>query len=206
MALKLEPGARLVVATHNPGKARELAAILDNRFELVTAGALGLAEPEETEATFTGNALLKARTAADASGLVALADDSGLSVAALNGDPGVYSARFAGPGCSFDDNNRKLLRLLRGVPRAKRRAVFRTVVAAVFPDGREKLFDGRCIGWITDTVQGEHGFGYDPVFAPGRSRRTFAEIPLAQKNRVSHRARAFQKARSSLLKTFRRAR
>src|SRR5258706_14902793 len=101
MALKLEPGTRLVVATHNPGKVRELAEILENRFELVTAGALGLSEPDETETTFAGNALLKARAAAEASGLVALADDSGLSVAALDGSPGIYSARWAGPGRDF---------------------------------------------------------------------------------------------------------
>lgn len=101
MALKLEPGAKLVVATHNPGKARELAAILDNRFELVTAGELGLGEPDETESTFVGNALLKARAAAEASGLIALADDSGLSVAALGGAPGIYSARWGGPEKDF---------------------------------------------------------------------------------------------------------
>src|SRR5215469_14232748 len=98
MALKLEPGTKLVVATHNPGKARELAEILENRFQLVAAGELGLAEPEETETTFVGNALLKARAAAEASGLIALADDSGLSVRALGGAPGVFSARWAGPG------------------------------------------------------------------------------------------------------------
>src|SRR3954468_2402934 len=101
MALKLEPGTRLVVATHNPGKARELREILENRFELVTAGELGLPEPDETETTFVGNALLKARAAAQASGLIALADDSGLSVAALDGAPGIFSARWAGPGRDF---------------------------------------------------------------------------------------------------------
>src|SRR5258705_8977715 len=101
MALKLEPGTRLVVASHNPGKARELAEILENRFELVSAGELGLPEPEETESTFAGNALLKARAAAEASGLVALADDSGLSVAALDGSPGIHSARWAGPARDF---------------------------------------------------------------------------------------------------------
>src|SRR3954463_16025902 len=101
MALTLEPGTRLVVATHNPGKVRELAEILENRFDLVTAGELGLAEPDETETTFVGNALLKARAAAEASGLVALADDSDLSVAALEGSPGIYSARWAGPGRGF---------------------------------------------------------------------------------------------------------
>ncbi|HKP78801.1 MAG TPA: non-canonical purine NTP pyrophosphatase, partial [Phenylobacterium sp.] len=101
MALKLEAGTRLVVATHNPGKARELAEILDGRFELVAAGELGLPEPDETETTFAGNALLKARHAADASGLIALADDSGLSVKALDGAPGVFSARWAGPEKDF---------------------------------------------------------------------------------------------------------
>ena len=97
MALKLEPGQKLVLATHNPGKVRELAEILENRFEIVSAGDLGLPEPEETETTFVGNALLKARAAAEASGLIAVADDSGISVAALDGQPGIYSARWAGP-------------------------------------------------------------------------------------------------------------
>src|SRR3954463_9486167 len=115
MALTLEPGTRLVVATHNPGKARELAEILDNRFEIVTAGALGLAEPDETETTFVGNALLKARAAAEASGLVALADDSGLSVAALDGQPGIYSARWAGPGKDFTMAMRKVAERLEEV-------------------------------------------------------------------------------------------
>src|ERR1700753_884409 len=101
MPLKLEPGTRLVVATHNPGKARELAEILENRFQLVSAGELGLPEPEETESTFGGHALLQARAAADASGLIALADDSGLSVAALDGAPGIYSARWSGPTRDF---------------------------------------------------------------------------------------------------------
>src|SRR3954464_13907730 len=101
MALKLEPGTRLVGATHNPGKARELAEILENRFPLVAAGDLGLPEPEETESTFVGNALLKARAAAEASGLIAIADDSGLCVAALDGAPGIYSARWAGPAKDF---------------------------------------------------------------------------------------------------------
>src|SRR6478735_3260272 len=108
MALRLEPGTRLVVATHNPGKARELAEILDGRFELVAAGELGLPEPDETEATFSGNALLKARAAAEASGMIALADDSGLSVKALDGAPGIYSARWAGPEKDFTMAMRKV--------------------------------------------------------------------------------------------------
>src|ERR1700733_2504231 len=108
MALKLEPGTRLVVATHNPGKARELAEILENRFVLVSAGELGLPEPDETETTFEGNALLKARAAAEASGLIALADDSGLCVAALDGAPGIYSARWAGPDRDFTLAMRKV--------------------------------------------------------------------------------------------------
>src|ERR1700759_3806588 len=112
MALKLEPGTRLVVATHNPGKVRELAEILENRFQLVTAGNLGLPEPDETETTFVGNALLKARAAAEASGLIALADDSGLSVTALEGAPGIYSARWAGPNKDFAVAMEKIRRRL----------------------------------------------------------------------------------------------
>jgi XTP/dITP diphosphohydrolase len=202
------PRPAVVIATHNRHKLTEIRKILKSPTFRVR-GLDDFPPPytvRETGKTLEANALLKARKAARVTGLLSLSDDTGLDVAALGGRPGVYSARFAGPNCSFEDNNRKLLRLLRGVPRSKRRAVFRTVVAAVFPDGREKIFEGRCPGWITDDFQGAHGFGYDPVFAPGRSRRTFAQLTLAQKNRVSHRARAFQKARAFLLKTFRRAR
>src|ERR1700744_4076304 len=135
MALRLEPGAKLVVATHNPGKARELAQILENRFQLVTAGELGLPEPEETEATFTGNALLKARAAADASGLPALADDSGLSVGALDGAPGVYSARWAGPGKDFAVAMTKVEARLEEIHADDRFAWFTCALALAWPKG-----------------------------------------------------------------------
>lgn len=199
MALKLEPGARLVVATHNPGKARELAAILDNRFELVTAGALGLAEPEETEATFTGNALLKARSAADASGLVALADDSGLSVAALNGDPGVYSARWAGPGKDFALAMGKVEDRLAASGSDDARAWFTCALAVAWPHGPAVVVEGRVDGRLVFPGRGERGFGYDPIFAPDGHETTFGEMDPAAKDAMSHRARAFEKLKAALL-------
>src|SRR6185503_17986393 len=135
MALRLEPGTKLVVATHNPGKARELAEILEGRFPLVIAGELGLPEPDETETTFVGNAMLKARTAAQASGLVALADDSGLSVAALDGQPGIYSARWAGPAKDFGLAMAKVEERLEETGSADRTAWFTCALAVAWPDG-----------------------------------------------------------------------
>lgn len=199
------PRPDVVIATHNRHKLVEIRRILRGPFRV--RGLDDFPPPytvRETGRTLEANALLKARKAARVTGRLSLSDDTGLEVAALDGRPGVYSARFAGPGCTFEDNNRKLLRLLKGLPRRRRRAVFRTVVAAVFPDGRERLFEGRCPGWIVEDARGARGFGYDPVFAPGRSARVFAEMPLAEKNRLSHRARAFRKAGAFLrrLKTF----
>src|SRR6185369_6204252 len=146
MALRLEPGTRLVVATHNPGKARELAEILDNRFELVIAGDLGLGEPEETELTFAGNALLKARAAADASGLVALADDSGLSVTALGGAPGVFSARWAGPDRHFASAMAKVEERLSETAAGDASAWFTSALAVAWPQGPAVVVEGRVDG------------------------------------------------------------
>src|ERR1700760_2351274 len=143
MALKLEAGTRLVVATHNPGKARELAEILENRFELVSAGELGLPEPDETETTFVGNAMLKARAAAQASGLVALADDSGLSVAALDGAPGIYSARWAGPTKDFGVAMAKVEERLEETGSPDRAAWFACALAVAWPDGPMVVVEGR---------------------------------------------------------------
>src|ERR1700755_3032451 len=154
MALTLQTGARLVVATHNPAKARELAEILENRFELVTAGALGLAEPDETETTFAGNALLKARAAADASGLVALADDSGLSVAALEGAPGVFSARWAGPGRDFGHAMALVERRLAETERDERAAWFTCALALAWPQGAAVVVEGRVDGQLTFPPRG----------------------------------------------------
>ncbi|HLZ76990.1 non-canonical purine NTP pyrophosphatase, partial [Phenylobacterium sp.] len=148
MALKLEPGTRLVVATHNPGKARELGEILENRFALVSAGELGLAEPDETETTFAGNALLKARAAAEASGLIALADDSGLSVRALDGAPGIYSARWAGPGRDFATAMAKVEERLEAVESDDRSAWFTCALAVAWPDGPAVVVEGRIDGTL----------------------------------------------------------
>src|ERR1700741_4302883 len=135
MALLLAPGARLVAATHNPGKARELAALMDGLFEVVAAGELGLAEPDETETTFTGNALLKARAAAQASGLIALADDSGLSTAALDGAPGIYPARWAGPQKDFAQAMGKLEARIAATGGEEMGAWFTCALAVAWPDG-----------------------------------------------------------------------
>ena len=199
MALKLEPGSRLVVATHNLGKARELAAILDNRFTLVTAGELNLPEPDETETTFVGNALLKARAAADASGLVALADDSGLSVAALGGSPGIYSARWAGPSKDFAIAMAKVEERLEEVGADDMGAWFTSALAVAWPNGAAVVVEGRIDGTLTFPPRGTLGFGYDPIFIPEGHDLTFGEMPALQKDGMSHRARAFAKLKAALL-------
>ncbi|HEY8004047.1 MAG TPA: RdgB/HAM1 family non-canonical purine NTP pyrophosphatase [Phenylobacterium sp.] len=199
MALKLEPGARLVVATHNPGKARELAEILENRFDLVTAGELGLPEPDETEASFAGNALLKARAAAQASGLVALADDSGLSVAALEGAPGIYSARWAGPGRDFAVAMAKVEERLEEAAAPDASAWFTCALAVAWPDGPAVVVEGRVDGALTFPPRGTRGFGYDPIFVPEGGAETFGEMDPAAKDAMSHRARAFAKLKAALL-------
>jgi len=199
MALFLEPGAKLVVATHNPGKARELAAILENRFELVTAGELGLGEPEETESTFVGNALLKARTAAKASGLIALADDSGISVAALEGQPGIYSARWAGPSKDFTIAMRKIEERLEDAGGEDLSAWFTCALDVAWPDGKGCVFEGRVDGALAFPARGDRGFGYDPIFVPAGGSLTYGEMDPAVKDADSHRARAFAQLKAALL-------
>ncbi len=198
MALQLTPGTRLVAATHNPGKAREIAALLDGRYELVAAGTLGLPEPDEIEQTFVGNAVLKARTAADASGLVAIADDSGLSVAALKGAPGIYSARWAGPHKDF-------ALAMRGVEEAviksgsdDRSCWFTSALAIAWPDGPVLAVEGRIDGLLTFPGRGTRGFGYDPIFTPEGGDMTFGEMAPEAKDAISHRARAFEKLKAAL--------
>ncbi len=196
----------MVLATHNRDKVREIRKILSG----LPVPLKGLEdfppapEPRETGKTLEANALIKARAAARRTGCLSLADDTGLEVAALRGAPGVISARFAGPGCTYADNNRKLLRLMARVPSSRRRAVFRCVVAAVFPDGEERIFEGRCPGRIVAAPRGSGGFGYDPVFRPAGQRRTFAEMTLAGKNRVSHRSKAFRRSRNFLTALWKR--
>ena len=199
MALKLEPGAKLVVATHNPGKARELAAILDNRFELVTAGELGLGEPEETEATFEGNALLKARAAAQASGLIALADDSGLSVAALDGAPGIYSARWGGPDKDFKGAMQKVEQRLEEAGAEDFSAWFTCALAVAWPDGPAVVVEGRVDGTLVFPGRGDRGHGYDPIFVADGHDITFGEMDPIAKDQISHRALAFAKLKAALL-------
>lgn len=197
----------VVIATHNLDKLREIRKIL-GRGPFVVKGLADFPPPytvRETGKTLEANALLKARAAVRRTGVPALSDDSGLEVNALGGRPGVYSARFAGSGCSYDDNNRKVLRFLKDLPASRRGAAFRCVVALVFPDGRERLFQGRCPGRIVDAGRGGDGFGYDPIFRPRGKMKTFAEMTLAEKNRLSHRSQAFRKAAAHLKKVFGKA-
>ena len=199
MPIILQPGTRLVAATHNPGKARELQALMDGRFEVVSAGELGLAEPDETEATFTGNALLKARAAADASGLVALADDSGLSVTALDGAPGVYSARWAGPEKDFASAMAKVEERLAEAGSEDASAWFTSALALAWPNGPIVVVEGRIDGALRFPPRGDKGFGYDPIFVPEGHDHSFGELDNAVKDQISHRARAFAKLKAAVL-------
>ncbi len=198
MALSLTSGTRIVAATHNPGKARELAALLNGRFDVASAGELGLPEPEETETSFVGNALLKARAAADRSGLVALADNSGLSVSALDGAPGIYSARWAGPERDFVSAMAKVEARLteRGLDDLS--AWFTCALAVAWPHGPAVVVEGRVDGALTFPPKGDKGFGYDPIFRPEGQGRTFGEMDTAEKDRFSHRTRAFAKLKAAL--------
>ena len=178
---------RLVLATANPDKAAEIAAVLPD-WELVPRPP-EVPDVEETEPTLEGNARLKARALCAATGEPALADDTGLEVAALDGAPGVMSSRYAGPGATYADNVATLLAAMDGV--GDRRARFRTVALVAFPDGHEVLAEGVVDGVIAGAARGDGGFGYDPVFVPdGGGGRTFAEMSAAEKNSVSHRGRA----------------
>ena len=189
---------RLVLATANPGKARELAALVADwgPVELLSLAAFpGIAVPEEGERSYAENAVMKAKVVAAATGLPALADDSGLEVEALQGRLGVRSARFAGTDAA---RVTKLVELLRGVPEADRRARFCCVVALVWPDGRTQTAEGECAGRIASAPSGAGGFGYDPVFVADELGCTFAEAPAEEKHRVSHRGRALRALREQL--------
>jgi XTP/dITP diphosphohydrolase len=184
-------GGKLVVASHNPGKVEEIVALLAPfRVAAVSAGDLGLPEPEETGDTFEANAALKAHAAADRSGLPALADDSGLVVPALGGAPGIYSARWAGPRKDF---RLAMERVQRELADRDRAAIFVAVLALAWPDGHAELFRGEVAGRLVWPPRGERGFGYDPIFVPHGDTRTFGEIEPAEKHRISHRAHAFAK-------------
>jgi XTP/dITP diphosphohydrolase len=199
MALNLPQGLRIVAATHNPGKAKELAALLEGRFEVAAAGALGLPEPDETETTFVGNAILKARAAADRCGLVCLADDSGLSVRALDGAPGIFSARWAGPAKDFVLAMDKVRERLEATGFEDLSAWFSCALAVAWPDGGPVMaVEGRIDGTLTFPPRGTLGFGYDPIFIPHGGERTFGEMDPAAKDAISHRTRAFTKLKAAL--------
>ena len=189
MTRRLE-GGRLVIASHNAGKVREIGGLLaPYGIEGVAASALGLPEPEEIGATFLANAELKARAAA-AAGLPALADDSGLAVPALGGAPGIYSARWAGPDRDFAHAMAKVHDRLGDRPRE---AVFVAALALAWPDGHVECFEGRVEGRLAWPPRGDRGFGYDPVFVPDGHDETFGEMDPEAKARITHRARAFEK-------------
>ncbi|MBL8535829.1 MAG: RdgB/HAM1 family non-canonical purine NTP pyrophosphatase [Hyphomonadaceae bacterium] len=190
---------RLVVASHNQGKVREIAALLAPLgVEAISAGALGLPEPEETEATFIGNAALKARAAAEGSGLPALADDSGLEVHALDSAPGVLSARWAGPSRDFGLAMQRVWRELEAVGAQDRSARFVCALALATPEGAVRVFEGDVHGHIVWPPRGDKGFGYDPVFQPEGFDRTFGEMSHDEKLPLTHRARAFEKLLAAL--------
>jgi XTP/dITP diphosphohydrolase len=184
-------GDRLVIATHNPGKLREIAALIAPfGVTALSAGALGLAEPEETGTTFEANAALKAHAAAEAAGLPALADDSGLVIPALDGDPGIYSARWAGPDKDFALAMRRVEEALAG--QTDRRAYFVAVLALAWPDGHLEGFRGEVHGTLVWPPRGERGFGYDPIFLPDARVITYGEMDPDEKHHISHRAMAFR--------------
>jgi len=192
----------LVIATHNAGKLKEISALLDPYgVNCISAGSLGLPEPAETGVTFAQNALIKARAAAEASGLAALADDSGLSVAALDGRPGVYTADWAerqwfegAPGRDWYMAMGKVEGMLaeKGAD-VDRSAAFHCTLALAWPDGEHAIYEGRCDGALVWPPRGTLGFGYDPIFVPAGYDTTFAEINLKETMGISHRADAFAK-------------
>jgi XTP/dITP diphosphohydrolase len=189
---------KVVLATGNPGKIREIAAIFsDLDIEIVSQSELGIESPEETGETFVENALLKARFAAEHSGLPAMADDSGIAIDALGGRPGVRSARYAGEGASDEDNLARLLLEMKNVPDANRGGGFHCAAVLVYPDNKDApvIVEEVWRGTILRERRGSGGFGYDPVFLDPDSQKTGAELSRAEKNRVSHRGKAFRKLR-----------
>ena len=199
MSRHLRPG-RLIAATHNAGKVRELKDLLEPLgYDVVSAAELDLEEPEETETTFTGNAILKARAAATATGCPALADDSGLAVDALNGQPGIYSARWAGEPRDFGKAMEKVETERAKADPTNRRAKFVCALAVVWPDGHSEVFEGEVHGDLVWPPRGHRGFGYDPAFVATGERLTFGEMDPAKKHAMSHRADAFAKLKAALL-------
>ena len=191
---------RIILASNNPGKVREIQQLLTGcGVEIIPKSDLDIADVAETGLTFVENAILKARHAATLSGLPAMADDSGLEVDALNGAPGIYAARYAGPGSSDTDNNARLLRELKDIPDGQRRARFQCVIVYMrhAKDAMPLLCTGTWEGRILHESKGRHGFGYDPLFYVPTHRCSSAELPPDVKNKISHRALALQALREA---------
>lgn len=197
MALKLKNGDRLVIATHNPGKLKEFRVLLGAvALDLVSAGELGVPEPEETGDSFESNARLKAEAAAKASGLPALADDSGIEIEALAGAPGIYSARWAGEQRDFKAAMARVEQMLAEKDafdgQTPPRANFNCTLCLAMPDGETESFEGKIFGHLTFPPRGDKGFGYDPIFVPDGYSETFAEMGPEKKDAISHRAVAIE--------------
>ena len=195
---------RLILATNNVHKISEMSAILSGLSLTILSANDFIDFPivEETGNNLQANAILKAWAVWDRYHIPCLADDTGLEVDYLDGAPGVISARFAGPGCTYDDNNRKLLDLLKDVPENKRNARFRTVISFIDINGRLESVEGTLEGHIATAPRGIHGFGYDPIFVVAGTGKTLAEFPAAEKNELSHRSRALVKIRPMIENAF----
>ena len=191
----------LVLGTGNKHKVQEIAPLLTGLpFTVKAAGEYGPFDPDETGSTLEENALIKARAALELSGEWAISDDTGLFIDGLDGRPGIYAARYAGPGCSFADNVRKVLGEMQGIPLEKRTATFACVIALCRPGQEPQLFRGECKGRISLAERGTGGFGYDPIFVIDELQKSFAELSTEEKNRVSHRSIATKMCRAALEK------
>ncbi len=191
---------KLIVGSRNAGKIKEIQAVLaDLPFEVSGLPDGGIPDAEETGCTFRENAVIKAKYYSKYTGEYCLADDSGLEVDVLDGEPGVYSARYSGENATDADNNKKLLEALGGIPQEKRTARFRSVLAMAGPDGSLLLADGVCEGIILTEARGAGGFGYDPLFFMAEHGKTLSEMTLEEKNLVSHRGKALRNFKQKLL-------
>ncbi|HHT46983.1 MAG TPA: XTP/dITP diphosphatase [Firmicutes bacterium] len=192
---------KLIIATHNEGKKKEFVNVLSSlAYEIRTLKDLShLPKIEETGLTFKENAVLKAETISRLTGELVLADDSGLEVFYLGGKPGVYSARFAGDGATDEQNNTFLLKLMENIPYSQRRARFVCVIALAAPGKKTQTVEGICEGFLASSPRGSQGFGYDPLFIYGDGNKTFAEMDIKTKSRISHRGQALRKIRDVLL-------
>jgi XTP/dITP diphosphohydrolase len=186
----------VVLASYNKHKAKEIQDVLKKNIKVLTLDEIGYKEKiEENGETLLENARIKAKKVREkVKDKIIIADDTGLEVDYLAKAPGVYSARFAGKNCSYSDNNKKLLKLLKGVKFSERKATFRTVIYIIFPDGKETYVEGRVSGFITKKEIGKNGFGYDPLFYYPPLKKTFAQLSLKEKNKISHRSKAIKKA------------